>query len=91
VNAAFVEGLYLAAGLFLGLLAVVFVGMGTTVLAVVQGEPPTKALNTPYRDSLGMTLPILLLMGLVLLLGLYLPAPLEALLQQAAQVLEPSR
>lgn len=87
-SAAFGAGHYVAAGLFLALLAIVFIGMGATVLAVVQGEPPAKALATPYRDTLGMTLPILILMGLVLLLGVYIPAPLEELLRAAARELE---
>src|SRR5437867_5530227 len=40
VNAAMVEGQFLAGGLFLLLLGIVFVGMGATVLAVVQGQAP---------------------------------------------------
>jgi hydrogenase-4 component F len=87
-SAAFGAGHYFAAGLFLALLAIVFIGMGATVLAVVQGEPSEKALATPYRDTLGMTLPILILMGLVLLLGVYIPEPLAELLRAAVRELE---
>jgi hydrogenase-4 component F len=39
VNAAIGSGQFLAGGLFLVFLCVVFIGMGTTVLAVVQGQP----------------------------------------------------
>src|SRR5437762_4027839 len=39
VNAAMGSGQFLSGGLFLVLLGVVFVGMGATVLAVVQGKP----------------------------------------------------
>src|SRR5262249_49645401 len=39
LNAAMNSGQFLAAGLFLLLLCVVFIGMGATVLAVVQGSP----------------------------------------------------
>jgi hydrogenase-4 component F len=40
LRGAFVDGRYAVAGLFLLALLFVFVGMGSTVLAVVQGEPP---------------------------------------------------
>src|SRR5207302_10484477 len=43
VNAAVGSGQFVAGGLFLLLLAVVFVGMGATVLAVVQGSPAAEA------------------------------------------------
>jgi hydrogenase-4 component F len=82
---------YLVGGLFLGLLALAFVGMGSTVLAVVQGTPPAEASKTPYRDSLQTGLPILVLMALVLLLGLYIPGPLDTLLRDAAASLEVNR
>jgi hydrogenase-4 component F len=87
-TAAFGKGGYLVGGLFLTLLAVAFVGMGSTVLAVVQGTPPPEASKTPYRDGLRTGLPIVVLMALVLLLGLYIPAPLDALLRDAAASLE---
>lgn len=79
---------WLAAAL-LGLLLAVFLGMGRTVLMVVQGEPPAdvgKAAESP-----GLLLPIVLLLGLVLLLGVHLPAPLTALLQDAVHYLEGTR
>ena len=44
--------------------------------------------RTEFRDSLGTGRPILLLMALVLLLGLYIPPPLESLLREAAAFLE---
>ena len=42
VNAAVGSGQYVAGGLFLLLLGMVFIGMGVTVLAVVQGNPPEQ-------------------------------------------------
>jgi hydrogenase-4 component F len=74
--------------LFLFLLLVVFIGMGATVLRVVQGRVPNEARNTPYHDRLLTTAPVIILMGLVLLLGLYIPAPLSALLNDAVHFLE---
>jgi hydrogenase-4 component F len=92
-SAAFGRGHYLSAGLFLLLLGIVFVGMGATVLAVVQGEPSgredTEA--SGYRDSAGTCAPILLFLTLVLVLGVYLPPPLESLLRAAAASLEVQR
>jgi len=90
-SAAAVSGQYLACGMFLTLLAVVFVGMGATVLAVVQGHEPPEPAPGRFRDSLGTAGPIVLFLGLVLMLGLYIPPPLESLLREAAALLEGRR
>ena len=82
VNAAIGGGHPVAGTLFLVLLGIVFIGMGSTVLSVVQGRPGTASAGTPYRDDMTRTLPILVAAGLVLLLGLYLPAPLVSLLER---------
>jgi hydrogenase-4 component F len=88
VNAAVGSGQYLAAGLFLLLLCVVFIGMGATVLAVVQGKPSEQKEMSGFRDRISTCAPILLFMALVLLLGIYIPQPLESLLRDAAAFLE---
>lgn len=88
VNAAVGSGQFLAAGLFLLLLCVVFIGMGATVLAVVQGEPGEQKDGSSFRDRFATCVPILLFMSLVLLLGVYIPQPLESLLRDAAAFLE---
>lgn len=88
VNAAFVGGRYIVVCAFLLLLFVVFIGMGATVLAAVQGRPPEQSGETKYRDSLLSCLPIVLLLVLVLLLGVYMPDSLRTLLQNAAKLLE---
>jgi hydrogenase-4 component F len=93
-DAAFGTQQFLAGALFLGLLAAVFLGMGATVLAVVQGTPPepafpdAPAVRAPFRDGLRTCGPILGLLALVLLLGLAIPPPLESLLREAAASLE---
>jgi hydrogenase-4 component F len=89
VNAAIGSGQYVVGGLFLLLLCIVFIGMGATVLAVVQGEPPAGTMANSYRDTVRTTRPIVLFMALVLLLGLYIPPPLETLLHDAAHSLSP--
>jgi hydrogenase-4 component F len=88
VNATVEGGYYVIAGIFLTLMCVVFIGMGTTVLSVVQGTPPVLKSANGFHDSFSTSAPILLFMSLVLLLGLYIPPPLEALLREAAAFLE---
>lgn len=81
-------GHYAVAAAFLVLLAVVFMGMGATVLAVAQGEPPAEGSETTYRDRFSTVAPVVLFMALVLLLGLYIPAPLDSLLRDAVAAVE---
>ena len=69
--------------LFLAFLLLIFTGMLRTVLKVLQGETPDQARETPYRDGLLTGMAVLLLMILVLLLGLYIPGPLKAMLDEA--------
>jgi len=83
VRAAMTSGHAVVGGLFLVMLAIVFIGMGGAVLAVTQGEPPPSD-PEGFRDRLGTVAPIALLMAVVVLLGVYVPAPLNALLRNAA-------
>jgi hydrogenase-4 component F len=62
--------------------------MGSTVLAVVQGNAPEPKEENGYRDTIGTGAPVVLFMALVLLLGLYVPPPLETLLREASAFLE---
>ena len=88
VNGALGSGQFVAAGLFLLLLSIAFIGMGSTVLAVVQGIREEKKETHVFRDGVSTGAPIVLFMALVLLLGLYVPPALESLLRQAAALLE---
>jgi hydrogenase-4 component F len=88
LNAAFDSGQFLTGGLFLFMLAIVFIGMGTTVLTVVQGVPPAETPQNGYRDTFLTAAPIVLCLALVLLLGVCIPGPLESLLREAAAFLE---
>ncbi|SDE05489.1 proton-conducting transporter membrane subunit [Desulfuromonas thiophila] len=72
--------------LVLVLLALVFVGMAATALTATQGE--AVKLDTPYADRPLLVVPPLCFLLLVLLLGLYLPEPLQQALQAAAAVVE---
>ncbi len=88
VSTAIGSGQYLAAGLFLLFLTIVFIGMGATVLTVVQGQAPEQTTPNGFHDTFGTCAPILIFMALVLLMGLYIPPPLESLLREAAALLE---
>jgi hydrogenase-4 component F len=79
---------YGLAGLFLLLLLVVFVGMGSTVLAVVQGEPHADLPRNGFHDTIGTVGPILALMALVVLLGVYVPPIVDDALRAAARFVE---
>jgi hydrogenase-4 component F len=85
---AFGAGRFWTGGLFLFLLLIIFIGMGRTVLTVVQGRPPAAARRTSYRDGVFTGVPILTSFAAVLLLGLYIPAPLMDLLRDAVRFLE---
>jgi hydrogenase-4 component F len=88
LNAIFQAGRFFVGGLFLLLLLIIFIGMGRTVLTVVQGRPPISSRRTTYRDTLLTSLPILISFALVLMMGTYIPRPLAAMLHDAAQFLE---
>jgi hydrogenase-4 component F len=84
LNAAVMGGRYAVAGLFLLLLVVVFLGMGATVLTLVQGKPSDRARATALRDTLPTVGPSGALLVLVLVLGVYIPLPIDHLLREAA-------
>jgi hydrogenase-4 component F len=84
LNGAFGAGRFAVGALFLAFLAVIFVGMGTTVLAVVQGDPGRPPRGRITRDHWLMAAPPLVLMVVVLLLGLFLPQALKDLFGAAA-------
>lgn len=88
LNGAFDAGRFATGGFFLLLLLVVFIGMGSTVLQVVQGRASTAVNFTPYREDILTTMPVVLLMACVLILGLYIPSPLIAALNDAVHFLK---
>lgn len=88
VSSAFIQGRMLVGVLFLLSLAIIFIGMALTVLPMVMGDVPPESEATPYRDSIYTVGPPLGLLLLVLLLGVWIPAPLLELLHEAARLLE---
>jgi hydrogenase-4 component F len=91
LKSTFAADRWLVGGLFLAFLLLVFAGMGATTLSALQGRPPRSALRPAYRDSVTTFAPALCLLGLVLLFGLYLPAPVRSLIADAAAALEVGR
>lgn len=89
INGAFEANKFLTGGVFLALLLLVFIGMGATVLNVVQGHFPNDLKDKPtFRDGIKTGTPIIGLMVLVLLIGVYIPAPLRGLINDAVHFLE---
>ena len=88
LNGAFGASRFATGAIFLSLLLVIFIGMGRTVLTVVQGRPTAAARRTQYRDGLLTGLPVLASFAVVLLLGVYIPTPLNHLLHHATRFLE---
>lgn len=87
LNGAMETGHYVSATLFLLFLIVIFIGMGATVLAVVQGTP-SESSDTGFRDSFWKTAPMFASLALVLMMGIWIPGPLYAFLEQAARTLQ---
>ena len=88
VSSAFQQGRTLVGGLFLLLLAVIFIGMALTVLVMVMGTPRDDLAAGEYRDGLLTVGPPLALLLLLLWLGLAPPEPLMQLVRDAAALLE---
>ena len=87
LKAAFATGHYWQASVFIVLLAVVFMGMGSTVMRVVLGPAP-RSETAPGRESLLTTAPPLCFLAIVLVLGLYVPPWLQDALDAASRFIE---
>jgi hydrogenase-4 component F len=87
VKAAFTDGQFWAAGLFLLLIAVAFMGMGSTVIKIVQGVPPGGD-QAPRREPWLTIAPALVFLLLVIVLGVYVPGWLDGALSDAARFVE---
>jgi hydrogenase-4 component F len=88
VQAAFANGQYWTAGAFLALIAVAFIGMGSTVLGIVLGPPPARFEGSRVREPLLTILPPLLFLALVCVLGVYIPDWLAHALERASAAVE---
>jgi hydrogenase-4 component F len=86
LNGALGRGHWVVGALFLLLLGVVFVGMGSRVMRIVQGDPAGTAEKLGAGDSWLTATPPLVLLAAVLLLGLFLPRGLRELFDSAARL-----
>ncbi len=82
LKGALEEGRPWLAGAYLALLGAIFVGMATPVLRMAQGTPPASV--PPRREPLLAWGPPAFLCALALLLGVYVPPPLERFLREIA-------
>jgi len=87
LSAIFGEGRTSAGVVIITLFAVIFIGMATTILPILTGRGGSDLDDSGYRDRLLTVAPPFILMLLSLLLGVWIPAPLRQILQQAAQLL----
>jgi len=89
VRAVLGTGHFAAAGLFLGCLLLAFVGLTRLVFAIIDGRPRPglRTRDRRLRETAGVLLPPLLLLGLSLWLGLATPAVLRDAWTAAAGVL----
>jgi hydrogenase-4 component F len=81
------QGRFWIAGLFLALLTVIFIGMAATMTRMAQGSVPGWTGGANSRESRLAIGPPLALGLVVLVLGLYIPPSLDAVLHRAAQAL----
>ncbi len=89
LKAALDQEKILVAVVYLGVLALVFVGMASIVLRMVQGAPSLQQRDDRTRtEVLFAVAPPAFLGVLVLLVGLYIPPFLSELLNEAARALE---
>jgi hydrogenase-4 component F len=86
LRAAFAGGHFWIAGILLVLLALIFLGIAGTVLEMLLGKPDEKS-GARDRESGWLVVGPLALTGAVLLLGIYIPGPLQRALQSAAGAL----
>jgi hydrogenase-4 component F len=88
LNGAFEAEKFITTGLFLIFLLLVFIGMGAPILKAVQGSSHIpNCEKTIFRDTFASCGPIIGLLILVSILGVYIPAPLLGLLKDAVRFL----
>ena len=79
---------FAVAAFFLAFLVVIFIGMGATVLAVVQGPVSPAGATTDFRDTFWRVAPMLAALAMVLVMGVWIPESVYGLVLSAARMLE---
>jgi hydrogenase-4 component F len=89
IAGTFGAGNYLVAIVVLIFLAIIFIGMASTILPMMMGSAPRDSGTVVgYRDRFFTVAPPLALMIVILVLGVWMPEPLHRLLADAARLLE---
>lgn len=89
LRAAFAGGHAIIGSLFIGLLAVIFIGMGAVALRMAQGKPNSGVVSASQRpESLFTIIPPAILMALVLILGIYTPQFIQQNLMLASDLIK---
>jgi hydrogenase-4 component F len=90
VRAGFARGIPAFSLLLLALLGIAFFAFARTISGMVTGDPPRPAPGSPYRDRTAVAVtaaPLLLGLAVLLLLGLWIPAGLDATITHSAAVI----
>jgi hydrogenase-4 component F len=90
VRAGFARGSPVFPLLLLALLGVAFFGFARTITGMVTGSPPQPMPASPYhgRGAVALTnAPLLLGLAALLVLGLWIPAGLDAIIRHSAAVI----
>jgi hydrogenase-4 component F len=98
LKAALDQGRFFVAGMYLLLLCLVFIAMATIVLRMAQGQPAglpedkdssfsgsAEGAAIPRAELFPAVFPPMILGGLILMLGVYIPPALQSVLEQAAR------
>jgi hydrogenase-4 component F len=87
VRAGFAHGSPVFPLLLLALLGLAFVAFARTTAGMVTGEPPQLA--SPYRGraAVAVTAPLVLGLAALLVLGLWIPAGLDAVLRHSIGII----
>ena len=88
LSAMFRQGHMWAGGLFVLFLVITYFGFGATVTSMVFGRESAAVERSAFRESFATTWPIVVFALLILLLGVWLPAPLHQMLNEATSFLE---
>lgn len=87
LSAALTGRHYGIAFFYLVFLSIVFIALVNVFLRMARGIPPAVLEERSAKDSWGTTIPPLLLAGLALLLGIYMPPFLDQALKQSSALL----
>ncbi|MEO8054506.1 MAG: proton-conducting transporter membrane subunit [Acidobacteriota bacterium] len=88
LSGAMTGGHFVVAALFLIFLVIIFIGMGATVLAVVQGPVSPAGATTDFQDGFWKVAPMLAALTMVVVMGVWIPDAVYDLVVTAARTLE---